>query len=206
MKSGFSAVLALLLPLGMISAQDQTTVPDPSSVPGAAESTPAPTAVPVIAPTPAPPHRSFFGRLLHPFSSSPKTDTNAPNYKDPKLRGLVLSVEVSPQPAKLSEVRQLDVRATLTNRGKKAVELDFGTDQRIEIYLMNSADAVLTKWSDNHAINPQPGTVLINPGEHIEYNEKIATRELTPDKVFVAEVFFPQYPELRARQKFMTAP
>ncbi len=206
MKPGLCAAAVLLLPLGTIIAQDRSTVPDPSSVPAAAASpTPAPPAA-LPPPQPTPPHHSLFGRVLHPFSSSPKTDTSAPNYKDPKLKGLVLSVEVSPQPVKLSEVRQLDVRATLTNRGKKAVELDFGTDQRIEIYLINSGDVVLTKWSENHAINPQPGTVLINPGEHIEYNEKIATRELARGIVYVAEVFFPQYPELRARQKFMTAP
>ncbi len=144
--------------------------------------------------------------MLHPFSSGTKSEAAPPSYKDPKLKGLVLAIDVSPQPVKLSEVRQLDVRATLTNNGKKAVELSFGTDQRIEIYLVNSAGSVLTKWSENHAINAQPGTVLINPGEHIEYNEKIATRELARGIVYVAEVFFPQYPELRGRQKFMTAP
>jgi hypothetical protein len=71
---------------------------------------------------------------------------------------------------------------------------------------MNTAETVLTKWSDNHAITEKPGTVLINPQEHIEYNETITTRDLTPNKVFIAEVFFPQYPELRIRQKFLTAP
>jgi hypothetical protein len=71
---------------------------------------------------------------------------------------------------------------------------------------MTSSEIVLTKWSENHAIANKPATVLINPQEHIEYNEKISTRELARDKVYVAEVFFPQYPELRVRQKFMTAP
>ena len=47
---------------------------------------------------------------------------------------------------------------------------------------------------------------MVNPGENVEYKETIATRELTPNKVFSAEVFFPQYPEINARQKFMTAP
>ena len=37
-------------------------------------------------------------------------------------------------------------------------------------------------------------------------NFSIATRELTTNKVFIAEVFFPKYPELRVRQKFLTAP
>ena len=107
---------------------------------------------------------------------------------------------------KLSETRHLGIKVTLINESKKAIELDFPSDQRIEIYLMNSAEAVLTKWSDNHAITDKPGVVLINPREHIEYNETISTRELGPDKVFIAEVFFPMYPELRIRQKFMTAP
>jgi len=107
---------------------------------------------------------------------------------------------------KLSETRRLGIKVTLSNESKKAIELDFPSDQRIEIYLMNSAEAVLTKWSDNHAITDKPGVVLINPREHIEYNETISTRELSPDKVFIAEVFFPKYPDLRVRQKFMTAP
>lgn len=152
---------------------------------------------------PSPPKRSWFGRILHPFGS-PKARPQ--EYKDPRLRGLTVDVEISPQPVKLSEVRQLDVKTTLKSDAKAAVTLDFPTDQRIEIFLMNTEGTLLTKWSDNHAINQKPGTVTINPEEHIEYNEHIATRDLTPNRVFIAEVYFPKYPELRARQKFMTEP
>lgn len=162
------------------------------------EAGPPPT--PLLNPTPQ--KRGWFGRILHPFSSS------GPDlrYKDPKLRGLVLELQISPQTVNLSEIRQLQIKATLTNQSKHAVALDFPTDQRIEIYLMNSEQVTLTKWSDNHAINEKPATVLINPQEHVEYKEMIATRDLAPNKVFIAEVFFPKYPELRTRQKFMTAP
>ncbi|MDQ2824226.1 MAG: BsuPI-related putative proteinase inhibitor [Verrucomicrobiota bacterium] len=165
--------------------------------------TPAPElpSLPVLQPTPQ--KRSWMGRMLHPFSSR----SSAPaSIKDPKLRGLALDLQVSPQTVKLSETRQLQIKLTLTNRSKRAVTLDFPNDQRIEVYLMNSADVVLTKWSDNHAITAKPDIVLINPQEHIEYNETVATRDLTPNKVFIAEVFFPKYPELRVRQKFLTAP
>jgi hypothetical protein len=155
------------------------------------------------APQPTPPKRGgWFTRMLHPFQSS----NPAPNYKDARLRGLVLDLKLSPQPVKLSEVRQLEVKITLNNVAKRAVGLDFPTDQRIEILLKNSSDAILTTWSDNHAFAANAGSVLINPGEHIFYPETIATRELTPNKVFIVEVFFPQYPELRTRQKFLTAP
>jgi hypothetical protein len=158
---------------------------------------------PAAAATAAPAKRGWISRLIHPFSSS---SPRIPNYKDPKLRGLTLELQVSPQPVKLSEIRQLEIKAVLASKSKTAIALDFPTDQRIEIYLMTTEGTLLTKWSDNHAINEKPGTVTINPQEHIEYNERIATRDLTPNKVFVAEVFFPKYPELRARQKFLTAP
>lgn len=86
------------------------------------------------------------------------------------------------------------------------VSLEFPTDQRIEVQLLDSGGSVLTKWSENHAIKENSATVLVNPEEQIEYKELIATRDLTPGRVFTAEAFFPKYPELRIRQKFMTEP
>ena len=146
--------------------------------------------------------RGLFGRMFHPFSSSEVL----PKYQSRKLRGLVLSLQVSPQPVRLSEIRQLEIKVIVNNLGDHLVNLEFPTDQRIEVQLLDSGGAILTKWSENHAIKDTPGTVLVNPGEHIEYRESIATRDLTPGKVFTAEAFFPQYPELRIRQKFMTEP
>jgi hypothetical protein len=145
--------------------------------------------------------RGWLGRLLHPFSPDA-----VPQYKDPRLRGLTVDLQITPQSIKLSEVRQLGIKLTLANVSKRPVTLDFPTSQRIEIYLMNSEGNILTKWSDNHAIAEKPATILINPQERIEYNETIATRDLTPNRVFIAEVFFPQYPELRVRQKFLAVP
>ncbi len=51
------------------------------------------------APT-ATPRRGWLGRLLHPFSSEP-----IPKYKNPRLRGLTLELQITPQTVKLSEVR-----------------------------------------------------------------------------------------------------
>jgi hypothetical protein len=154
----------------------------------------APTATPVR-------KRSWLNRILHPFSPNV-----VPQYKDPRLRGLAIDLQIAPQTVKLSEVRQLAVKVTLANLSKRPITLDFPSNQRIEIYLMNSAGDILTKWSENHAITEKPATILINSGERIEYNETISTRELTPNKVFIAEVFLPQYLELRVRQKFLAVP
>ena len=146
--------------------------------------------------------RGFLGRVFHPFSSSDVL----PKYNDRRLRGLVLNLQVSPQPVRLSEVRQMEIKLTVTNMGNHMIQLDFPTDQKIEIQLLNAGAEVLTKWSENHAIKEKPATVLINPGEHVEYKENIATRDLTPGKVFTAEVFFPKYPDLKIRQKFLAEP
>jgi hypothetical protein len=211
MRRSLTLLVTICLLAGGAAAQESLAASSPQAASAAvpevgparndeATLTPSPslTEQPRLEPTPR--KRGWFGRMLHPSAPAP------PQYKDPKVRGLALLLQVSPQTVKLSEVRQLEVKVRLTNQSKKAIELNFPSDQRIEIYLMNSAGIVLTKWSDNHAINAKPGIVLINPGEHIEYNETISTRELTPDKVFIAEVFFPKYPDLRTRQKFLTAP
>src|SRR5215813_2337549 len=155
-----------------------------------------------VTPTPPPARkRGWLSRILHPFSPNV-----VPQYKDPRLRGLALDLQIAPQTVKLSEVRQLNVKVTLANLSKRPVALDFPTSQRIEIYLMNSAGEVLTRWSENHAIVEKSATILIDPSERIEYNETISTRELTPNKVFIAEVFFPQFLELRIQQKFLAVP
>ena len=151
---------------------------------------------------PAQEKRGFFGRVFHPFGSSEKI----PEYKDRRIRGLVLSVELPSQPVKLSETRQLPVHVLLTNRGERAVQLLFPSEQRIEILLHDSTGRVVTRWSDNRAFDDKPATLLINPGEHVEYSETIATRELTPGKVFTVEVTVPAYPELDSQRKSMAAP
>ncbi|CAN5487276.1 hypothetical protein BH18VER2_BH18VER2_12480 [soil metagenome] len=152
---------------------------------------------------PAQEKRSWLGRLFHPFSSSSE---HIPKYKDPKIRGLVLTVELPSEPVKLSEVRQLPVRVVLTNRAERAVELSFPTDQRIEILLRDYSGRVVTRWSDNRAFAEQTGTLLINPGEHVEYSGTIATRELVPGKVFAVEATVPAYPELDAQRKSIASP
>src|SRR5436305_1826508 len=76
--------------------------------------------------------RGLFGRMLHPFSSSEVL----PKYQNRKLRGLILNLQVSPQPVRLSEVRQLEVRVIVNNLGDQMVNLEFPTDQRIEVQLL----------------------------------------------------------------------
>jgi hypothetical protein len=158
--------------------------------------------VTAFAQEPSPQKRSWLGRILHPSGSSQRL----PEYKDARLRGLVLDVQLPAGPVKLSETRQLPVNVSLTNRGDHAIELGFPTEQRIEIYLRDAAGDIVTRWSDNRAFEGKPASVLINPNERVEYAETIATRDLAPNRVFTVEVLVPAYPELDAKRKSLAAP
>src|SRR4051812_12538821 len=145
------SLLALACAVAVAFAQEETPTAPPdarsTSTDTAVSETPADATLPNAAETSRetpPPKRGWFGRILHPFGGGAPAATE---YRNPRLRGLVLDLEIAPQPLKLSEIRQLNVKLTVTNKGKKAVNLDFPNDQRIEIYLMNSAEVVLTKWS-----------------------------------------------------------
>lgn len=158
-------------------------------------------AAPAQEPTPA--RRGLFDRLLHPFGSS---SGKVPEYRNRKLNGLLLSIELPPEPVNLSETRQLPVTVRLTNVGKRAVELSFPTEQRIDIYLHDASGKVVNRWSDNRAFDPTPATILINPEEHLQYDETIATRDLSPGRVFTVEAVVPAYPELDVKRKAIAAP
>src|SRR6476619_635232 len=94
--------------------------------------------------SPTPQRRGWMSRMLHPFTSE-----RLPEYKDPRLRGLAISLQLSPQPVKLSEVRQLEVNFAVINKAKTPITLEFTTTQRFEIYLRDSAGKILATWSDN---------------------------------------------------------
>src|SRR4026208_1891152 len=131
-----------------------------------------------VTPTPAPTRkRGWLSRILHPFSPNV-----VPQYKDPRLRGLSLDLQITPQTVKLSEVRQLSVKVTLANLSKRPVTLDFPTTQRIEIYLTNSGGDVLTKWSENHAIEKKPATILINRRSELSTTKPSRPVSLRPIK------------------------
>src|SRR5260370_17981934 len=110
----FSMVLAAAT--GELLAQEIT--PEPSASP-APTATPGATATPITTTTLQ--KRGVIGRIFHPFSSSEVL----PKYSDRRLRGLVLDLQVSPQPVRLSEIRQIEVKVTVTNKSNRMIPLDF---------------------------------------------------------------------------------
>src|SRR4051794_39208186 len=111
MKPRAVFLAALLLSMAELSAQEETPTATPeqtrsrtteeSSAAATAEPTSAPDISPLPIermPLPTPAKRGFFGRVLHPFSGG--NDAPPRQFSDPKLRGLVLDLHVSPQTVK----------------------------------------------------------------------------------------------------------
>jgi len=105
------------------------------------------------------------------------------------------ALKVDPATFSLDDRREITVTFSVENRTNRLVKLDFPTSQRIEILVRDSSGKVLEKWSDDRAFQDVSGVVMINPGEHIQYEEKIATRDMQPGQTYVVEASLANNPE-----------
>jgi Intracellular proteinase inhibitor len=102
---------------------------------------------------------------------------------------------VEPSKFSLDDRREVTVTFTVENRTNKLVKMDFPTSQRIEILVHDPSGKVIDKWSDDHAFQDISGVVMINPGEHIEYEQRISTRDMQPAQTYTIEASLANNPE-----------
>lgn len=102
---------------------------------------------------------------------------------------------VEPEEFSIDDRREITVRFIVQNRSNKLVKLDFPTSQRMEILVRNPAGEVIEKWSDDRAFQDEAGVVMINPTERIQYEERVATREMQPGTTYTIEVSLANNPE-----------
>jgi len=117
------------------------------------------------------------------------------------FRGLEMKMTVEPPVPKLGEHRQITVTLRLQNKGKRLVQLDFPTTQRMEVLVRTTAGKMVEQWSEDQAFQNEPGLVAINPGERLEYAANISTRDFAGGQDYIVEGFFPNYETLRATLK-----
>lgn len=123
--------------------------------------------------------------------------------------GLVADMKFSPDPVKLGETRQIDVALTVRNVSRKrGASLKFATTQRLEILLREpQTGRVLSQWSTDRTFDPAGGYLIINPGERLEFNQSITTRELKPGQTYNLEAYLVGYDkELRATRVVIPQP
>ena len=152
---------------------------------------------------PAPPKPGMMHRLLHPFGGGSPAPESAPKTKPVNLKGLEMSLALEPAALKLSETRTVKVTVTLANKGKKLIQLDFPTTQRIEVLVKNKAGKRVVQWSEDQAFTNEPTLVAINPGERLEYSANVPTRDLAAGETYTLEAFFPNFDALRKTRELV---
>jgi hypothetical protein len=115
-------------------------------------------------------------------------------------RNLAMSVKVEPAKVRLPETRAIEVTVSVVNNGKSAVHLEFPTSLRVDVVLKDESGKIISRWSDDQRIEKEPGILLINPKERLEYSAKVSTREMIVGRPFEIEAYFPSYERLRARR------
>ncbi len=156
---------------------------------------------------PKPP--GFFSRMFHQIHLPQKPDwLRLPHLGGKKsdlgqLKKLALDLQLSPQPLKLSEARQLHAAVVLTNKSKKFVGLEFPTTQRVEVLIRDKMGKLVTQWSEDRTFENAPSYVGLNPGERLEYSASLPTRDLRAGENYTLEGFFPNFDELKARRSIV---
>lgn len=102
---------------------------------------------------------------------------------------------IEPSSFSLDDRREITVNFTVFNRTQRLVKLDFPTSQRIEILVRDGNGQIIEKWSDDRAFDDVSGVLMINPGERVEYAEKIATRDMQPGQTYSIEASMANNPE-----------
>ena len=129
---------------------------------------------------------------------------HAPKPRNPPQihHDIELKLDIAPTPIDLSKDREIQVTVSVFNRSKKGfVHLDFPTSQRIEILVRDASGKVVNTWSEDQSFTDDPASVTINPGERLQYNASVATREMTAGAPYTIEASFPSDAELKIQQQ-----
>ena len=92
------------------------------------------------------------------------------------LQNLVMTMKIEPAQVRLPDTRAIEVTVSVVNSGKTAVHLEFPSSLRVDVILKDERGKMLSRWSDDQPIEKEPGLLLINPRERLEYSAKISTR------------------------------
>ncbi|GAB4182636.1 MAG: hypothetical protein Fur0032_23680 [Terrimicrobiaceae bacterium] len=106
-------------------------------------------------------------------------------FSKPKGGQRAAHIEIDPPAFSLSDRREVEVTYSVRNDKKKIMRLDYPTTQRIDIITTDSAGTVVDRWSDDRVFDQREGIVFINPGERIQYTEKIPTREMKAGETYL---------------------
>lgn len=109
-------------------------------------------------------------------------------------------VDLRADPAEfvLSDRREVRVVYALVNSSRQTRCLDFPTSQRLEVTTRGPDGGNLFQWSEDRQFAPVATSVVVNPGERLEYEAAVPTRDMVSGRVYTIEAVLPGYPETAA--------
>lgn len=115
-------------------------------------------------------------------------------------RGPALQAELRSDPAEfpLAERREVRVFFTVRNASKRAERLDFATRQRFDLSVVAPDGKRIFLWSEDRSFEPVAASVMINPGERIEYEAAVPTRDMQAGGIYRLEAGLVGFAELAA--------
>jgi hypothetical protein len=119
-------------------------------------------------------------RIKHFFTGMFSSVNIGPLRSSPTTEKLV----IEPSKFSLQDRREINVTYSIRNNTKNMTRLEYPTTQRMDIVTTDSKGTVVDRWSDDRAFQPEEGIVVINPNERIEYQEKIATRDMKAGETY----------------------
>jgi hypothetical protein len=105
------------------------------------------------------------------------------------------SLRAEPGEFRLARCREVRVVFSLVNTSRHVLLLDFPTDQHFEVAMHNSASQRLFLWSEDRHFAAVTSSVVVNPGERLEYEADVPTREMAAGGIYTVEAFLPGHPE-----------
>ncbi len=113
---------------------------------------------------------------------------------------------IEPKVFSLKDRRDVDATYSVRNNTGKLIRLDFQTTQRFDLVTKDATGAVIERWSDDRAFQPQEGIIIINPKERIEVTEPIPTRDMNAGENYSIEADTPGYPAYSTSRAITPAP
>jgi hypothetical protein len=101
--------------------------------------------------------------------------------------GLVGELRVAEETFALAGRREIGLVYAVQNRSGEVVRLEFPTGQRLEVVLTDGRGRRLFLWSEDRWFEEKPSQVLVNPGERLEYEASVPTRDMEAGGIYTVE-------------------
>jgi len=98
--------------------------------------------------------------------------------------------------------REVKFVYALTNSSRRVLHLDFPTAQHVEFALRGPSGERLFLWSEDRSFAASPSSVIVNPGERLEFEAGIPTRDMVAGRTHSVEAVLPGYPATAAAVTF----